>query len=49
LVQDFVSRLKAQGILANALGAHSIRFVTHYQVSRRDVDKVLQVVAQILK
>ncbi|MGI6365091.1 MAG: low-specificity L-threonine aldolase [Bacillota bacterium] len=49
LAQDFVSRLKAQGILANAQGAHSIRFVTHYQVSRRDVDKVLQVVAQILK
>ena len=49
LDQDFVSRLKAQGILANAQGAHSIRFVTHYQVSRRDVDKVLQVVAQILK
>ena len=49
LVQDFVSRLKVQGILANAQGAHSIRFVTHYQVSRRDVDKVLQVVAQILK
>lgn len=47
--QDFVSQLKARGILANAQGAHSIRFVTHYQVSRQDVDKVLKAVSEILK
>lgn len=46
--QDFVAQLKLKGILANAQGAHGIRFVTHYQVSRKDVDKVLAVLAQML-
>jgi len=48
LAEDFVAELKAKGILANATGANSIRFVTHYQVSRQDVDKVLQVCGQII-
>lgn len=47
--QDFVAQLKHNGILANAYGAHGIRFVTHYQVSRGDVDKVLSVSARLLR
>lgn len=47
--QDFVTGLKDNGILANAQGSHAIRFVTHYQITRGDVDKVLAVSARLLR
>ena len=46
---EFVAKLAAQDILANATGPDSIRFVTHYEVSTQDADKVLQACAAILR
>lgn len=46
--RDFVDELAVHGILANATGSNSVRFVTHYQVSAQDVDKVLKVVEECL-
>lgn len=45
---EFVCGLRQRGILANATGPKSVRFVTHYQVSSEDVDTVLQVCQEIL-
>lgn len=47
--QELVEHLEAHDILASSTGLHSIRFVTHYQVSRQDVDRVLQVCAEIIE
>ncbi|NLO87031.1 MAG: low-specificity L-threonine aldolase [Firmicutes bacterium] len=44
----FVRDLRVRGILANAQGAHSVRFVTHYQVSAQDVDTVLKACRELL-
>ncbi|HCX79852.1 MAG TPA: low-specificity L-threonine aldolase [Firmicutes bacterium] len=45
---DFLRRLAARGVLANATGPDSIRFVTHYEVSQEDVDQVLAACGEIL-
>ncbi len=46
--EDFLRRLAARGVLANATGPDSIRFVTHYEVSQEDVDQVLAACGEIL-
>ncbi|MDD4769759.1 MAG: low-specificity L-threonine aldolase [Eubacteriales bacterium] len=46
--EDFLCRLAARGVLANATGPDSIRFVTHYEVSQEDVDQVLAACGEIL-
>jgi threonine aldolase len=46
--QEFVKRLAEQGVLANSTGPDSIRFVTHYEVTGQDIDKVLKICAGIL-
>lgn len=45
---DFVDKLAVHGILANATGPNSVRFVTHYEVREQDVDKVLKEVEECL-
>ena len=44
---EICARLKEQGILASAFG-NSIRMVTHYDVSREDIEKTLQVLSSII-
>ncbi len=44
---EICARLKEQEILASAFG-NSIRMVTHYDVSREDVDKTLQILSSII-
>ena len=44
---EICARLKEQGILASAFG-NSIRMVTHYDVSREDVEKTLQILSSII-
>jgi threonine aldolase len=44
----FVARLKEQGILASAIGPQSVRFVTHYDVSRADCEQAAAIVASEL-
>ncbi|GGA72342.1 low-specificity L-threonine aldolase [Ornithinibacillus halotolerans] len=42
--ESFVTALKEQGILAGVFGKETVRFVTHYDVSREDIDKTLAVI-----
>jgi len=44
---EICARLKEQEILASAFG-NSIRMVTHYDVSREDVEKTLQILSSII-
>jgi len=46
---DFNQRLARKNVLANTIGHEQMRFVTHYDVSREDCLKTLEVVRQICK
>jgi len=46
--ETFVEALKSKGVLAGIFGLDTIRFVTHYDVSREDIDKALIAVQEIL-
>jgi len=45
----FCASLKQKGVLASAIGPHSVRFVTHYDVSRKDCEVAAEVVAEQLR
>lgn len=45
---EFLGGLADQGVLANATGPDSVRFVTHYQVTAADVKTVLAACAKVL-
>lgn len=42
--QDLMARLKEQGILILALGPQTMRAVTHYGISAKDIDKTLKTI-----
>jgi len=44
----FVAALKQKGVLASAIGPHSVRFVTHYDVDRAACDEASRVVVDEL-
>lgn len=46
---DFVAGLKGRNILASAVGPHSVRLVTHYDVSRADCERTVEVLAELLE
>ena len=46
---EFNERLKAQGILASALGPKFLRFVTHLDFDDLQLNKLLEVLPEILK
>jgi threonine aldolase len=46
---EFVSKLKEQGIKANAFGDTRVRMVLHYGVSREDIDYTAGVLAKLRK
>lgn len=43
----FVERLVAAGVLAGAVSAHEVRFVTHHDVSREECERTVQIVSTI--
>jgi threonine aldolase len=45
----FCASLKQNGVLASAIGPHSVRFVTHYDVSRSDCEAAAAIVLAQLK
>ncbi len=45
---ELVARFRAQGVLANALGPHRIRMVTHYEISPRDVDEAVEIIRRVV-
>lgn len=45
----FCVALRHKGILASAVGPHSVRFVTHFDVDRRDCEQAASVVSEQLR
>ncbi len=46
---EFVERLKAKGVLAVTFGTTLVRLTTHYDVNRKDMEKVGSIIAEIVK
>lgn len=46
--EAFVDALKSKGVLAGVFGLETVRFVTHYDVSREDIDRALVAVQAIV-
>ena len=47
--QGFVAALKSKGVLASAINSTTVRFVTHYDVSRQDCEQAARLTAEELK
>ncbi|MBS1815989.1 MAG: low-specificity L-threonine aldolase [Acidobacteria bacterium] len=45
---ELVARMKEQGVLASAIGADSVRVVTHYDVARADCEEAARVIIEAL-
>jgi threonine aldolase len=45
---QLVAALKSEGILSSAIDANTIRFVTHHQISREDIEAVAQILTKLL-
>ncbi|WP_348270102.1 GntG family PLP-dependent aldolase [Edaphobacter paludis] len=45
----FCAGLKTKGVLASAIGPHSIRFVTHYDVNREACRRAAETVVELLR
>jgi threonine aldolase len=43
-----VRAMKDEGVLASAIGAHQVRLVTHYDVSRADCERAATVLQRLL-
>lgn len=43
-----VRRMKDRGVAANALGPATVRLVTHYEITDKDVETTLQVIREVL-
>jgi threonine aldolase len=46
---QFTAALKERGVLANGINAREMRMVTHYDVSREDIEQTLQIAREILE
>jgi len=44
---QFSARLKARGVLINAVGGTRLRLLTHYDVSRADCERAAEVLAEV--
>jgi threonine aldolase len=40
--------LRANGVLASAIGPHAVRLVTHYDVSRNDCERAASIMERLL-
>jgi threonine aldolase len=45
----FSAALKQKGVLVSAIGPHSIRFVTHYDVDRAACERAAAIVSEQLR
>jgi threonine aldolase len=46
---QFAAELKARGVLANGINPRDMRMVTHYDVSRDDIEQTLQTAKEVLE
>lgn len=49
LAASFVSQLKDRGVLASALGAHVVRFVTHMDLSDEDIALAIEEIGSLIQ
>ncbi len=45
---QMTAELKARGVLANGINAREMRMVTHYDVSREDIEQTIKITKEIL-
>lgn len=45
---EVLEKLKAEGVLASEMGEYAVRFVTHWDVDREDVDAALEAIQRAL-
>jgi len=45
---DFAAKLKAKGLLLNATGPTKVRFVTHLDVNKDDINEGLGIVREVV-
>jgi threonine aldolase len=45
---QMTAELKARGVLANGINAREMRMVTHYDVSREDIEQTIKITKDIL-
>jgi threonine aldolase len=43
----WAARLKEVGVLVNAMGSYRLRFVTHHDVDRTDIEAALTAIAHL--
>lgn len=48
-VPAFIAQLRQHGIQANQFGEHKVRMVTHYGISREDIDYTVSILAKLAK
>ena len=46
---QFVERLKGQGVLAGTFGNYFVRFVTHFDVSKEEIEKALASIEKAIR
>lgn len=46
---DFVGQLREAGVLASAIGPHTVRLVTHFDVSMQDCERCADVLVDLLR
>ncbi len=46
---EIVEGMKQRGVLCNSLGADSIRLVTHYHITDKDVQKTIEIIADVVE
>lgn len=46
-MERFLSLLESEGVLAGALDTETVRFVTHYEISEKDIQKALDVIRKV--
>ena len=44
---DFSAQLKSRGVLANGVGAHAIRMVTHRDITREQCEQAVRIVSKV--
>lgn len=44
----FVEKIKSEGVLAGTFGPSSVRFVTHYDVSKNDIEKAIAAIQRAI-
>ncbi len=45
---EFVEKLKNEGVLSGGFGPYTVRLTTHYDVSRKDIEKTIEMIKKVV-